>query len=157
MSSPDALNVEFPPKLATALFTPSRYKFIRGGRGSGKSWSVARALIVKAFSKPERILCTREVQKSIKQSVHQLIKDQIAALGLGEFFQVLENEIRGYLQSSGALQISWAEWLRVLFLWPVRSDRRVDQELRGLHAGVVRRSPHNNPTFMAHPNTDDTR
>ncbi len=95
MSSPDELNVEFPPKMAAVLFTPSRYKFFRGGRGSSKSWSVARALIVLAFTSPERILCTREVQKSIKQSVHQLLKDQIVALGLTGFFQVLETEIRG--------------------------------------------------------------
>ena len=95
MSSPDALDVEFPPKLAEALFKPKRYLFIRGGRGSGKSWSVARALILKAFAKPERILCTREVQKSIKQSVHQLLKDQIEELGLDGFFTILENEIRG--------------------------------------------------------------
>lgn len=95
MSSQDELNVEFPPKLAVTLFEPKRYLFIRGGRGSGKSWSVARALILKAFAKPERVLCTREVQKSIKQSVHQLLKDQIAALGLNAFFQVLETEIRG--------------------------------------------------------------
>jgi len=95
MSSADVLNCEFPPKLAEVLFKPSRYKFIRGGRGSGKSWSVARALILKAFAKPERILCTREVQDSIKQSVHQLLRDQIEALGLSGFFQVLANEIRG--------------------------------------------------------------
>lgn len=44
---------------------------------------------------PQRVLCTREVQKSIKQSVHQLLKDQIEALGLVSFYQVLENEIRG--------------------------------------------------------------
>lgn len=95
MSSPDALDAEFVPKMAGPLFTPSRYKFFRGGRGSGKSWSVARALIVQAFQSEQRILCTREVQKSIKQSVHQLLKDQIEALGLGSFFEVLETEIRG--------------------------------------------------------------
>ena len=95
MSSPVELNVELLPKLAEVIFKPKRYLFIRGGRGSGKSWSVARALILKAFSKPERILCTRETQKSIKQSVHQLLKDQIDELGLGAFFQILESEIRG--------------------------------------------------------------
>jgi phage terminase large subunit len=95
MSSPDELNVEFPPKLAAVIFKPKRRLFIRGGRGSGKSWSVARALIILAFSERHRILCTREVQKSIKQSVHQLLKDQIDALGLGGFFTVLETEIRG--------------------------------------------------------------
>lgn len=77
------------------LFDPSRYKFIRGGRGSGKSWGVARALLIQAAQKPHRVLCAREVQVSIKQSVHQLLKDQIEALGLMSFFEVLETEIRG--------------------------------------------------------------
>lgn len=95
MSSADELNVEFPPKLAAALFEPKRYLFVRGGRGSSKSWSVARALIILAFQSPHRILCTREIQKSIKQSVHQLLEDQINALGLSQFFEVLEKEIRG--------------------------------------------------------------
>jgi len=45
--------------------------------------------------KPLRVLCTREIQKSIKQSVHTLLKDQIQALGLGEFYEVVENSIRG--------------------------------------------------------------
>ena len=93
--SQDVLRVEFPPKLANVLFEPKRYLFVRGGRGSSKSWSVARALIVLAFQSKQRILCTREVQKSIKQSVHQLLKDQIEVMGLGGFFQVLETEIRG--------------------------------------------------------------
>jgi phage terminase large subunit len=45
--------------------------------------------------KPLRVLCTREIQKSIKQSVHTLLKDQIQALGLGEFYEIVENAIRG--------------------------------------------------------------
>jgi len=88
------VNVEFPDKLR-CLFQPSRYKFLKGGRGSAKSWSVARALLIQGAMQPHRILCTREVQKSIKQSVHQLLKDQIQALNLGGFYQVLETEIRG--------------------------------------------------------------
>lgn len=85
---------QFPEKLRF-LFAPSRYKFVRGGRGSGKSWGIARALLIQAASRRLRILCTREVQKSIKQSVHQLLTDQISALGLGSFFEVLATEIRG--------------------------------------------------------------
>lgn len=85
---------EFPCKLE-ALFTPSRYKFIRGGRGSGKSWGVARALLIQGAQAKHRILCTREVQVSIQQSVHQLLRDQIEALGLQSFYQVLRDEIRG--------------------------------------------------------------
>lgn len=85
---------QFPAALQR-LFQPARYKFIKGGRGSGKSWGIARALLIQGASQQHRILCTREVQKSIKQSVHQLLQDQIQALGLTKFYEVLENEIRG--------------------------------------------------------------
>lgn len=85
---------EFPHKLQF-LFEPARYKVAHGGRGSGKSWGFARALLLQGAASPLRILCTREVQKSIKDSVHKLLSDQIQALGLGWFYQILETEIRG--------------------------------------------------------------
>lgn len=88
------MNVEFPEKLKF-LFSPARYKVARGGRGSAKSWSFARALLIQGASKPLRILCTREIQKSIKDSVHKLLGDQIEALGLGRFYTIFEHEIRG--------------------------------------------------------------
>jgi phage terminase large subunit len=56
---------------------------------------MARALLIKAANEPTRVLCAREIQKSIKQSVHTLLNDQIQALGLGAFYEVLEAEIRG--------------------------------------------------------------
>lgn len=90
----NVVNVTFPVKFK-AFDRPARYKFARGGRGSGKSWSVAKKLLLLATQKPIRILCTREVQKSIKQSVHQLLKDQIRLMQLDAFFDVLETEIRG--------------------------------------------------------------
>lgn len=85
---------EFPEALAF-LFEPHRYKVAHGGRGSAKSWGFARALLIQAAQTKLRILCTREVQKSIKDSVHKLLSDQIQALGMGGNFQVLETEIRG--------------------------------------------------------------
>jgi phage terminase large subunit len=88
------LAVDFPEKLQF-LFVPKRYKVAYGGRGSGKSYNFAQALILLAAQTPMRILCAREVQKSIKQSVHLLLSDQVQRLGLGNFFQVLETEIRG--------------------------------------------------------------
>lgn len=88
------VDVKFPPALEF-LFQAARYKVAHGGRGSSKSWSFARALLVIAAQQKLRILCTREVQKSIKDSVHRLLSDQIAAMNLGSFFQVLETEIRG--------------------------------------------------------------
>ena len=89
------MNVEFPEKLGFLLTKQARYKGAKGGRGSAKSWSFARALLVLGSTRKLRILCTREVQKSIKQSVHKLLKDQIEAMGLTSFYRVLENEIRG--------------------------------------------------------------
>lgn len=86
--------IQFPEKLGF-LFAPKRYKVAHGGRGSGKSWSFAQALLLQAAQRPLRILCTREVQKSIKDSVHRLLSDQIQRLGLGSFYEITETEIRG--------------------------------------------------------------
>lgn len=83
------------PAALAGIWEPCRYKVMHGGRGGGKSWSVAGVLLVMAAQRPLRVLCTREIQKSIKQSVHQLLKDQIARLNLSAFFEVLETEIRG--------------------------------------------------------------
>jgi len=88
------MEIELPKKL-DVLFQPARYKVIKGGRGSGKSWGVAIAMLIQGTAKPTRFLCTREVQKSIQQSVHQLLKDQITRLGLTSFYEVLQTTIRG--------------------------------------------------------------
>jgi len=87
------IEAEFPAKLSF-LDEPHRYKVAYGGRGSGKSWGFARALLALAVKHKLRILCAREVQRSIKQSVHQLLSDQIQAMGFGQYYEILENEIR---------------------------------------------------------------
>ena len=86
--------VEFPLKLQ-GLFKKSRYKIYWGGRGGAKSWGIARALIILGTKKPLRILCAREFQTSIKDSVHKLLSDQVVALGLTEFYEVIDRTIRG--------------------------------------------------------------
>lgn len=83
------------PKALRFLKDPARYKVIRGGRGSGKSWGVAISILLRCMEKQTRVLCTREIQKSIQQSVHQLLSDQIEKLGLSDAFEVLQTEIRG--------------------------------------------------------------
>jgi phage terminase large subunit len=85
---------EFPLKLQP-LFKPSRYKVLYGGRGGAKSWGIARALLILAARKPLRILCAREFQTSIKDSVHKLLVDQIVALELMQFFEITQTSIRG--------------------------------------------------------------
>jgi phage terminase large subunit len=90
-SQPNSLR--FPPKFAAA-FKPFRYKVWYGGRGAGKSINISRALILKADARKERILCCREFQNSIKDSVHRLLTDQIEALGLSRWFEITDKEIR---------------------------------------------------------------
>lgn len=92
MSEP--VQAKFPKKLK-GLFDPKRYKVLRGGRGSGKSWGVARALLIIGVQRPIRVLCTREVQQSIRESVHKLLSEQIELLQLGGFFQIEKQSIRG--------------------------------------------------------------
>jgi hypothetical protein len=73
----------------------SRYKAIYGGRGSAKSWSVARALLLRGARKPLRILCAREFQNSLAESVHQLLADQVAELGLADIYTIRKGAITG--------------------------------------------------------------
>jgi len=88
------IEAQFPDKLRF-LFEPARYKVAHGGRGSAKSWGFARALLIQAAQQPLRVLCTREIQVSIADSVHKLLSDQIAALGLGGFYEVQQTTIKG--------------------------------------------------------------
>lgn len=76
------------------LFNPHRYKVFYGGRGSGKSFAIAEALIVMASAVELRILCCREIQNSIRDSSYQLLKDTAIRLGLEHCFKFLDSEIR---------------------------------------------------------------
>ena len=66
------------PKKLKPLSQPARYKVLYGGRGSAKSWSIARHLLLEGVKRTLRILCAREIQLSISDSVHHLLADQIA-------------------------------------------------------------------------------
>ena len=77
------------------LFQPKDFKVAKGGRSSAKSWSFARALVVIGYAEEKRILCTREVQNSIDESVYQLLKDQIRLLGLDWFYTPFRDRIVG--------------------------------------------------------------
>jgi phage terminase large subunit len=93
------IQLQLPAKLSF-LLEQHPYKIAYGGRGSLKSWSFARALLVLGVHQPLRILCARETQKSLAQSVHQLLRDQIEALDLGNHYVVTENAIKGTKQDT---------------------------------------------------------
>jgi len=84
------------PDWAKALFDPSLRNIAAwGGRGSAKSHSVASSLVLRGANKPLRIVCTREIQNSIKASVKRLLDDKIKILGLDKFYKSTETEIKG--------------------------------------------------------------
>ena len=88
--------VRFPAKLK-CLFVPekSRYRILYGGRGGSKSWNIARALLLKGCENTIRVLCAREFQTSIKDSVHKLLSDQIQLMELTAHYEVTQTTIRG--------------------------------------------------------------
>lgn len=83
------------PRAVRFLKDPARYKVLHGGRGAGKSWSVARMLAALGVQRPLRVLCAREFQSAIRDSVHRLLADQIAAAGLGAHYEITADAIRG--------------------------------------------------------------
>lgn len=84
------MNVAFKP-----LFEKQRYKVYYGGRGGGKSWGISIALLVLGSQNKLRILCTREVQNSIRDSVHKLLVDCISKFELDSFFKITRDGIYG--------------------------------------------------------------
>ena len=83
------------PEYGELLWQPFRHLGLHGGRGGAKSRTIATALVLQSVERHERILCGREVQKSIKDSVKRLLDDEIDRLGLRPAFDSTETEIRG--------------------------------------------------------------
>lgn len=88
------ITIPFIDKLQFLITEKHRYKVAYGGRGSGKSVGFADACLIKALSKKTRILCTRQLQTSIKDSVHKLLCDRIDKLGLSDYFEITRETIR---------------------------------------------------------------
>lgn len=82
------------------ILNPARYKVFYGGRGSGKSWSIGKVLVSRAAFEKKKILCAREIQKSIKDSVHALLVEQIEQLDLSKLYEITKNSIRGIYSGS---------------------------------------------------------
>jgi phage terminase large subunit len=95
------LRAEVPRKLLP-LLQPARYLAAHGGRGGSKSHFFAEKAVLKNFQSPAKGVCIREVQESIKDSVKALIEQKIQKFGLGSFFEITRDEIRG---ANGSLMI----------------------------------------------------
>ena len=91
--------IKIPPKLVP-VFSPARgsvrYRCAYGGRGSGKSFTFAKMAAVFGYAEPMRILCTRDLQVSIKESMHAELRNAIKSVAwLDQHYEVGESYIRG--------------------------------------------------------------
>lgn len=89
------LQLDVPAAMLPFWTERRRHKIARGGRGSAKSWSIARMLATRGIIQPTRWLCCRETQKSIKESSLRLLADQIQSLNLGYYYDVQQQAIKG--------------------------------------------------------------
>jgi phage terminase large subunit len=85
----------FPPKLEPLLTSKARWIVLHGGRGGGKTVSIAKMLLLKGKEKPIRVLCCREVMQSMRESVHKTLEECIYELGLQTFYTVERYSIFG--------------------------------------------------------------
>lgn len=88
-------DIEVPRALAGLYSDPRTTKVYYGGRGGAKSTACAEALLVQGMTATLRILCVREIQKSIVTSVYSLLKDKIDKYGLNSFYDVKADRIVG--------------------------------------------------------------
>lgn len=82
------------PEAFKELFTPARYKVYYGGRGSAKSESFGRAMLIQGMQQKLLNLCTRELQVSIQDSVHRLLSSTVMNENLADQYEVLQSTIR---------------------------------------------------------------
>lgn len=126
--------VKLPPKLVPVFTQPARYRGAYGGRGSGKSFSFALMSAIRGYAEPLRILCARELQNSLKDSVHAEIVAAIHAEDengeylypwLVDHYEIGESYIRGkngteylfkgirlnyqQIKSTSGINICWVE------------------------------------------------
>lgn len=116
------LPVQYPCATQGVLHGPARYRGLFGGRGSGKSRTFALRAAVRAASESRlRILCAREFQTTIKDSVHAEIVATIEEHGLQSLFDIGDSYIRARATGSEFLYTGLRRNVQSL-----RSKARVD-------------------------------
>ena len=133
------------PAWAKPLTRPARYKVLYGGRGSGKTWTTATLLVLRAAERPLRVACVREYQKSIHESAKRTIEDSIGRMGLGAHFEVQRDYIRGrhgslffFRGMSTSTEEAIRGWEAVDAVW-VEEAQRMSQRSREILYPTIRK------------------
>jgi phage terminase large subunit len=150
--------VEVLPAFAE-LWQPHRFKVFYGGRGGAKSWAVSDYLLIASLMEQHRVLCAREHQNSIQESVHHLLCERIDALRLSRFFHVTNTSItsesgsefifRGLAQNIANIKSMEG----ITKVWCEEANRISQHSLDVLIPTI--RSPNSELIFTFNPEDDD--
>lgn len=88
------VDVSIPKPLLKFLTLDARIKIAFGGRGGGKTESIARMLVMRGARRKQRAFCTRQTMKSIEDSVHSTLKKSIKALCADSLYTITDTRIR---------------------------------------------------------------
>lgn len=86
-------SIDVPSKLLPFFSSTKRYNIAYGGRGGGKSWFFALRLIIKSLNEDGLCLCGREIQNTIRDSVHRLLVKMINQHGWDTLFDIQKDKI----------------------------------------------------------------
>jgi phage terminase large subunit len=159
---PDCEPVRFIPRLFVALHPKNRkrYRVISGGRGSGKSHGIATAVVLAVLDRRVRVLCCREIMRSLRESVHHLLSEKIDALGLNSFFDINDREIRCTVTGSEIIfqglfaHLSSLKSLEdISLVWCEESESVSARSIEILSPTV--RAPNSELWFSINPDSDD--
>jgi phage terminase large subunit len=152
--------IQLPEYFDKVLTTDARIVVLVGGRSSAKSEGVGRLLLMKCQTESADILCGREYQNSIDDSVHKLIKGLVRKLGV-DGFEVTDKKIdciaggcfrfRGFARNPEAVKsaqdfkYSWIEEAQTI------SQRSIDDLLPTIRAAGSKLFFTANPQSSADP------
>lgn len=132
--------IELHPKYKPLITSPARYSIVSGGRGSGKSYSIATYLVLKTFEKGNVILFSRFTMTSAHISVIPEFLDKIETMDIEHLFHITTNEIinkvtgsrilfRG-IKSGSKLQTANLKSIEGLNIWVLdEAEELVDPEI----------------------------
>lgn len=134
------------PALRDFWLTPSRYKILYGGRASGKTWDTAAHVVRISRSMRIRVLCARQFQNKIEESVYHTIRKQVERFGLEHEFTFTQSKIRHNITGSEFIfygiarniaEIKGLEDIDILWL---EEAEAVSQEDYGILEATIRKA-----------------
>lgn len=93
------LNIKFPEKLTPLWAVQARYYILKGGRAGGKSVGIADYCIGNTVSDEKRVMCARETQNSMTESVHYLLCERIEHHNIEKHYKITRDKIYSHAGS----------------------------------------------------------